>query len=267
MGRNKWLSIQIDSDRKFESTRSGPRFRDRGSGGEIFMNTVCFILKQQSLSIHQKFCPSAHLRVCPSSQGPLNQQVGLGLQFMQFCSICAVFHSIISTNSVSLTCSYFTWSKLIKPLMLSKFTRKYGKCSIMISIYSIFLTSTHFIWSELRKLPMLTKFARKKSKKEIFSFWQFMLYWSICAVFYSITNSIHSISRTRTRFTRSKVMKLTLLSKFEKCQEIFVFLQFTPFCCICAAFYRIMISFYSISVICTNFTWSKPMKLPIHTQK
>ena len=184
------------------------------------MNTVCFILKQQSLSIHQKFCPSAHLRVCPSSQGPLNQQVGLGLQF---CSICAVFHSIISTNSVSLTCSYFTWSKLIKPLMLSKFTRKYGKCSIMISIYSIFLTSTHFIWSELRKLPMLTKFARKKWKKEIFSFWQFMLYWSICAVFYSITNSIHSISRTRTRFTRSKVMKLTLLSKFEKCQEIFVF--------------------------------------------
>ena len=129
-----------------------------------------------------------------------------------------------------------------------------------------FSVSTHFIRSELRKLPMLTKFARKKWKKEIFSFWQFMLYWSICAVFYSITNSIHSISLTSTRFTRSKVMKLTLLSKFEKCQEIFVFFAMT-FCCICAAFYRIMISFYSISVICTNFTWSKPMKLPIHTQK
>jgi hypothetical protein len=32
VGRNNWLSIQIDSDRKFESTRSGPRFRIPGPG-------------------------------------------------------------------------------------------------------------------------------------------------------------------------------------------------------------------------------------------
>jgi len=33
VGRNKWLSIQIDSDRKFEST---PRFRGTGDPGKIF---------------------------------------------------------------------------------------------------------------------------------------------------------------------------------------------------------------------------------------
>ena len=33
VGRNKWLSIQIDSDRKFEST---PRFRGTGDPGENF---------------------------------------------------------------------------------------------------------------------------------------------------------------------------------------------------------------------------------------
>ena len=33
LGRNKWLSIQIDSDRKFEST---PRFRGTGDPGENF---------------------------------------------------------------------------------------------------------------------------------------------------------------------------------------------------------------------------------------
>ena len=37
VGRNKWLSIQIDSDRKFEST---PRFRGTGDPGKIFMKTV-----------------------------------------------------------------------------------------------------------------------------------------------------------------------------------------------------------------------------------
>ena len=36
VGRNKWLSIQIDSDRKFESTRSGPRFRGTGDPGKNF---------------------------------------------------------------------------------------------------------------------------------------------------------------------------------------------------------------------------------------
>ena len=33
VGRNKWLSIQIDSDRKFEST---PRFRGTGDPGKFF---------------------------------------------------------------------------------------------------------------------------------------------------------------------------------------------------------------------------------------
>ena len=40
VGRNKRLSIQIDSDRRFESTRSGPRFRGTGDPGKIFMDTV-----------------------------------------------------------------------------------------------------------------------------------------------------------------------------------------------------------------------------------
>ena len=40
VGRDKWLSIQIDSDRKFESIQSGPRFRGTGDPGEKFMDTV-----------------------------------------------------------------------------------------------------------------------------------------------------------------------------------------------------------------------------------
>ena len=41
VGRNKWLSIQIDSDRKFESTRSGSRFRGIGDPGEkIYENSL-----------------------------------------------------------------------------------------------------------------------------------------------------------------------------------------------------------------------------------
>jgi hypothetical protein len=36
VGRNKWLSIQIDSDQKFEPMRSGPRFREIGDPGENF---------------------------------------------------------------------------------------------------------------------------------------------------------------------------------------------------------------------------------------
>jgi hypothetical protein len=34
VGRDKWSSIQIDSDRKFESTRSDPRFRGTGDLGK-----------------------------------------------------------------------------------------------------------------------------------------------------------------------------------------------------------------------------------------
>ena len=76
-------------------------------------------------------------------------------------------------------------------------------------------------------------------------------------------SGFHRISLTSTHFAPPMVMKLILLRKFEKCQEIFSWLQNIPFCSICAVFRSISIS---ICEICTHFTRSKLRKLPIYNQ-
>ena len=80
----------------------------------------------------------------------------------------------------------------------------------------------------------------------------------------SIVGRFHRISLTSIHFTPFMVMELILLRKFKKCQEIFGWLQYMPFCSICAVFHSISMSTYSSCEICTHFTWSKLIKIPMH---
>ena len=84
----------------------------------------------------------------------------------------------------------------------------------------------------------------------------FTALWMVFTAFF--LKSIH--------FTQYMVKKLKLLRKKEKCQEIFGFLSFMPFCGICTVIHSITIGIYRNLLIWTHFTWSKSMRLPIHTQ-
>ena len=60
----------------------------------------------------------------------------------------------------------------------------------------------------------------------------------------SIVGRFHRISLTSIHFTPFMVMELILLRKFKKCQEIFGWLQYMPFCSICAVFHSISMNTY-----------------------
>ena len=123
---------------------------------------------------------------------------------MPLCGIFIVFIGIliiILKNSAT----HFTWSNPMRlPILTQKDINKdiwfmaiytfleywCSIYSIMRSIYIIYHYSSHSTWSKLMKIPMHIEFAWLMGKyHEKFSFWQYMQFWSIWAVFHSIVKS------------------------------------------------------------------------------
>ena len=142
---------------------------------------------------------------------------------MPFCGICTVFHGI------------------------------------MIIIYKNSVIWTHFTWSNPMRLPIHTQ---KDMNKETFDLWQFILFWSIGAVFYSIMSSIYIIYHNSSHSTWSKLMKIPMHIKFawlmRKYHEKFSFWQYMQFCSIWAVFHSIVKSYWKENMVCIN----SPSKLP-----
>ena len=109
------------------------------------------------------------------------------------------------------------------------------------------------------RLPILTQ---KDMNKETFDLWQFILFWSIGAVFYSIMSSIYIIYHYSSHSTWSKLMKIPMHIEFAwlmgKYHEKFSFWQYMQFWSIWAVFHSIVKSYWKENMVCIN----SPSKLP-----
>ena len=119
---------------------------------------------------------------------------------------------------------------------------------------------TKILWPILLDLiPCGFQYLPKKIWIKTFDLWQFILFWSIGAVFYSIMSSIYIIYHNSSHPTWSKLMKIPMHIEFAwNVQFLTVYAILQHLGSIWAVFHRIVKSYWKENMVCIN----SPSKLP-----